>query len=480
MLKACFPEFDKVVKDRTTPSYVTNGEWHFEHTKMCFVEEIIPFYEKLKTYVKGIEDNLFKKVYEYMKIFDELDKEYDQCVIDKKSLEIENKNLLIQNECLLTESVSKDICSVVLTFDTVVPMSVEPRFNYIKEHFRNLELEAEILKVCNNSNLPEFNVFFEINKLKVQLQGKDALIGKSKAQISNMKEVSAGPNLSTLEYQALETKNIQLKEELPTIRIKNGSLRDEDVSIKKRYQDLYKSKAESNSNVSIEDNLFKKVYEYMKIFDELDKEYDQCVIDKKSLEIENKNLLIQNECLLTESVSKDICSVVLTFDTVVPMSVEPRFNYIKEHFRNLELEAEILKVCNNSNLPEFNVFFEINKLKVQLQGKDALIGKSKAQISNMKEVSAGPNLSTLEYQALETKNIQLKEELPTIRIKNGSLRDEDVSIKKRYQDLYKSKAESNSNVSKGIAVPEKPKVLAPGLLIYVKSYIIFLSKLTQN
>ncbi|GKC38180.1 retrovirus-related pol polyprotein from transposon TNT 1-94, partial [Tanacetum coccineum] len=72
MLKACFPEFDKVVKDRTTPSYITNGEWHFEHTKKCFVEEIIPFYEKLKTHVKGIEDNLFKEVSEYMKIFDEL------------------------------------------------------------------------------------------------------------------------------------------------------------------------------------------------------------------------------------------------------------------------------------------------------------------------------------------------------------------------------------------------------------------------
>ncbi|GJY26155.1 hypothetical protein Tco_0400881 [Tanacetum coccineum] len=85
-------------------------------------------------------------------------------------------------------------------------------------------------------------------------------------------------------------------------------------------------------------------FEKTKIFDELDKEYDQRVIDKKSLEIENKNLLIQNECLLVESVSKDICSVVLTFDIAVPMNVKPRFNCIKEHSKNLELEAEILKM----------------------------------------------------------------------------------------------------------------------------------------
>ncbi|GKB08648.1 hypothetical protein Tco_0836960 [Tanacetum coccineum] len=229
MLKACFLEFDKVVKDRTTPSYITNGEWHFEHTKKCFVEEIIPFYEKLKTHVKGvIEDNLSKK-YSDTETVDELDKEYDQCVIDKKSLEIENKNLLIQNECLLAESVSKDICSVVLTSDIVLPMSVEPRSNCVKEHSRNLE---------TNSSL---NLKSTKNVLKIHR--KDELIRKLKAQIGNMKEVSADSNMSTLEFQALETENTQLKEELIAVRIKNDSLRDENVSIKKHCQDLYKSKA---------------------------------------------------------------------------------------------------------------------------------------------------------------------------------------------------------------------------------------------
>ncbi|GJY39908.1 retrovirus-related pol polyprotein from transposon TNT 1-94 [Tanacetum coccineum] len=229
--------------------------------------------------------------------------------------------------------------------------------------------------------------------------------------------------------------------------------------------------------------------------------YDQCVIDKKSLEIENKNLLIQNECLLAESVSKDICSVVLTSD----IAVEPRSNCVKEHSRNLELDAEILKmkqllvekakrcsfieqelklkfqkykecfenlyVCNNSSSPELNVFFEINKLKDQLQEKDELIRKLKDQIGNMKEVSTDSNLSTLEFQALETENTQLKEELTAVRIKNDSLRDENVPIKKRYQDLYQSKAERNSNVSSRASVPEKPKVLTPGLYAMTPKYI---------
>ncbi|GKG13512.1 hypothetical protein Tco_0350472, partial [Tanacetum coccineum] len=89
----------------------------------------------------------------------------------------------------------------------------------------------------------------------------------------------------------------------------------------------------------------------------------------------------------------------------------------------------------------------------------------------MKEVSANSNLSTLEFQALETENTQLKEELVAVRIKNDSLKDENVSIKKRYQDLYQSKAESNSNVSSKAIVPEKPKVLAPGLYAMTPKYI---------
>ncbi|GKE13373.1 hypothetical protein Tco_1416924 [Tanacetum coccineum] len=210
----------------------------------------------------------------------------------------------------------------------------------------------------------------------------------------------------------------------------------------------------NNEVESIEDNLFKEVSEYMKIFDELDKEYDQCVIDKKSLEIENKNLLIQNECLLAESMSKDICSVEL----------ELKSQKYKECFENPQ-------VCNNSSSPELNVYFEINKFKDHIKRKDELLRKLKAQIGNMNEVSANPNLSTLEFQALETKNTQLKVELTAVRIKNASLRDENVSIKKRYQDLYQSKVESNSNVHTRAVVPEKPKVLAPGLYAMTPKYV---------
>ncbi|GJV36154.1 hypothetical protein Tco_1408631 [Tanacetum coccineum] len=64
-----------------------------------------------------------EEIREFEQIFDELEAEYEQCVLDNKNLTIEKKNLLIINECLIAEYLEKDICSIVLTSDIVVPPS---------------------------------------------------------------------------------------------------------------------------------------------------------------------------------------------------------------------------------------------------------------------------------------------------------------------------------------------------------------------
>nr|GEX51305.1 retrovirus-related Pol polyprotein from transposon TNT 1-94 [Tanacetum cinerariifolium] len=93
----------------------------FIHTHLAlskaFTEQVIPFYEHVKELVQSLDENLVKEVTEFMRVFDELDKEYEQCVLEKKKLQIEKKKLLIQNECLITECIAKDICSIVLASD---------------------------------------------------------------------------------------------------------------------------------------------------------------------------------------------------------------------------------------------------------------------------------------------------------------------------------------------------------------------------
>ncbi|GJU41188.1 hypothetical protein Tco_1194145 [Tanacetum coccineum] len=47
-LKHHLANFDVVVKERTTPTAITEGLWGFEHTKACFMDDIIPFVKALK------------------------------------------------------------------------------------------------------------------------------------------------------------------------------------------------------------------------------------------------------------------------------------------------------------------------------------------------------------------------------------------------------------------------------------------------
>ncbi|GJR14768.1 hypothetical protein Tco_0797420 [Tanacetum coccineum] len=117
-----------------------------------FVEQqLVPFYDHFKKHIQAANDTFFKEVREFEQIFDELEAEYEQCVLDNKNLTIEKKNLLIRNDCLIAECLEKDICSIVLTSDSVVPPSSnclceDLRSACDREHTKVLELEAEISK----------------------------------------------------------------------------------------------------------------------------------------------------------------------------------------------------------------------------------------------------------------------------------------------------------------------------------------------
>ncbi|GKA41936.1 hypothetical protein Tco_0734596 [Tanacetum coccineum] len=74
-----------------------------------------------------------------------------------------------------------------------------------------------------------------------------------------------------------------------------------------------------------------KIREFEQIFDELEAEYEQRVLDNKNLTIEKKNLLIKNDCLIAECLEKDICSIVLTSDIVVPPSSNCLLQDLRSH-----------------------------------------------------------------------------------------------------------------------------------------------------
>nr|GFA51559.1 hypothetical protein [Tanacetum cinerariifolium] len=210
--------------------------------------------------------------------------------------------------------------------------------------------------------------------------------------------------------------------------------------------------------------------EFERIFDELDSEYEQTVLANKNLLIEKKNLLIKNECLISESNSKDICSIVLASVNIVPpisdcMCAELRNSYDREHNRVLELDAEISKLhhmlkeseercvsiqkdhinlqvkfqkskeCAKSNATPSNAIFEINKLKDQLQERDEIIRNFESQFNISRMLNIGTPVGSLDKNALETEITQLKDNITSLRIQNDGYKIEIANQTRRKTDI---------------------------------------------
>nr|GFB42243.1 hypothetical protein [Tanacetum cinerariifolium] len=233
----------------------------FDYAKEFAEQQLTPFYEHFKKHIEAADATIRKEVAEYKQIFDDLDAEYERCVLENKNLKIEKKNLLIKNDCLIAECLEKDICSIILSSNLVVHpsldssdcMLVELRTNCDREHSKVLELEAEVLKRqhmltesekrcallenkhvnlqlkfqkykeclqsqkrCDSSNYTASNAIFEINKLKDQLQGKDETIRNLQAPHDIVSLLNDGP---TDGRNDLETELTQLKDTITVLRI---------------------------------------------------------------------------------------------------------------------------------------------------------------------------------------------------------------------------------------------------------------------
>ncbi|GJS63735.1 hypothetical protein Tco_0678299 [Tanacetum coccineum] len=286
-VNAAFHQFEDIIKERTTkkPDYVS--EWCFDYAKQFVEQQLVPFYDHFKKHIQAANETFFKEVREFEQIFDELEAEYEQCVLDNKNLTIEKKNLLIKNDCLIAECLEKDICSIVLTSDIVVPPSSnclceDLRSACDREHTKVLELEAEVLKQQKmviesekrNSHLQKnhidlqlkfqnykqcidtssaSNAIFEINKLRKQLQGKEDTIRNLDAQVNIMKVLNVGSTEGSCDQQALETDRIQLQDMITSLRIQLDGLKVENVSLKRRYDEL--SQANTHSRTAYTEKL---------------------------------------------------------------------------------------------------------------------------------------------------------------------------------------------------------------------------------
>ncbi|GJV93724.1 hypothetical protein Tco_1541537 [Tanacetum coccineum] len=66
-------ELPKVVKDRITPTTITEDGWGFEHTKKVFLEEVIPFINSLRSSFKDFDNGLYSELNEVKMVFNQME-----------------------------------------------------------------------------------------------------------------------------------------------------------------------------------------------------------------------------------------------------------------------------------------------------------------------------------------------------------------------------------------------------------------------
>ncbi|GJS04685.1 hypothetical protein Tco_0321193 [Tanacetum coccineum] len=152
-----FSEFEKTRKKRITPTGLTEGERGFEQTKECYLTEVIPFFKTLKEHFEGIQKALTKEIKEMKDIFEELEAEVDQNIVERKHDEIERKNLLIAHDNLIADCLSKEVFYVATNSELNVSRFTEMHDAHTIVEARCLELEAELSNLWDKIQKDNYN-----------------------------------------------------------------------------------------------------------------------------------------------------------------------------------------------------------------------------------------------------------------------------------------------------------------------------------
>ncbi|GJU06461.1 retrovirus-related pol polyprotein from transposon TNT 1-94 [Tanacetum coccineum] len=268
-LKHHLAGFDVVVKERTTPTAITEGSWGFEHTKACFRDEIIPFVKALKDLFNTFNQYLVDELSEVQNVFHQMEQAVEQHRLESKTFEVKMNQVLNENERLLEQVISKDIVNILVnSFVNIASVNVHEcekclkletellnkkdfvekeiydklfkSFTTLEKHCISLEVDIqhnqEIFQRDNsvsNQSALSFDQLFELNELKAQSQEKDTVIKKLKERI---KSLSGKQNEDKIkkDLEEIETINIELDHRVTKLIAENEHL-------KQTYKQLYDS-----------------------------------------------------------------------------------------------------------------------------------------------------------------------------------------------------------------------------------------------
>ncbi|GKA92108.1 retrovirus-related pol polyprotein from transposon TNT 1-94 [Tanacetum coccineum] len=165
-LKHYLAGFDVVIKERTTPTTITEGSWGFEHTKACFRDKIIPFVKALKDLFNTFNQYLVDELSEVQNVFHQMEQAVEQHRLESKTFEVKMNQVLNENERILEQVISKDIVNILVN-SSVINASVNVH-ECEKCHKLETELQKDFVEKYIYDNL--FKSFTTLEKHCISLE----------------------------------------------------------------------------------------------------------------------------------------------------------------------------------------------------------------------------------------------------------------------------------------------------------------------
>nr|GEU71244.1 integrase, catalytic region, zinc finger, CCHC-type, peptidase aspartic, catalytic [Tanacetum cinerariifolium] len=257
-LKFHLASFDKVVKERTTATAITEGTWGFEHTKACFRDEIIPFVKALKELFNSFNQFLFDELTEVQNVLNQM---------EQAAISTDIVNILVNaNVNYACKTVNE--CERCVTIETELQRhfikqecydKLFKQYTTLEKHCLSLEvdtqLKQEIFQINNSfsqQSAPTFDQLFKINYLKAQSQEKDTVIMKLKERIKSLSGNVKEKKIKR-ELEEIEMINIELDHRVTKLVAENEHLKQ---TYKKLY-DSIKSSCVRLKEQSLKDTLSK-------------------------------------------------------------------------------------------------------------------------------------------------------------------------------------------------------------------------------
>ncbi|GJR59482.1 hypothetical protein Tco_1501644 [Tanacetum coccineum] len=185
------------------------------------------------------------------------------------------------------------------------------------------------------------------------------------------------------------------------------------------------------------------------ILEQIEAEVEQNVMDKQCADIERKNLLIENKNLIAACLSNELLYSVMNEVNNVSRFSEMLDPYTVEQARVVELEAKISKLKHKIQKDDHSEMIkrfynlEIDHLNLQLkyQNLKEHFGNNKSQPSQDTpefDLRRSEADRILDFKALDSQNIELKEHVTALQEQNESFRAENEKVKQHYKELYDS------------------------------------------